>query len=330
VKILIAHRFSPELLSRLKRGSDTIREAVDGDLSAALDAHPDTEVVYAPMGPARWNGTWALRWIQMHSAGVDHLNLTIIPAPVWVTTTSGIHAVPVAEHALGMLLALSKELLRFHELQSQTQWRNEGFGGSGVHLLQGQTIGILGYGSIGREVARLAKAFGMRVLAAKREPNQRRDQGFRLPAAGDSDGVLPDAYYSSENLDALLSESDVVVDVLPLTPETEGAIGPQTFRAMKAGAIFLNLGRGRTVNENALVEALRSGHLRAAGLDVTALEPLPSTSPLWRLPNVLITPHIGGNFDRYDELCLMLFQENLTRYAKGRLLLNVVDRSRGY
>ena len=266
--------------------------------------------------------------MQLHSAGVDHLNLTGIPASIRVTTTSGVHAVPMAEHALGMLLALTKELLQFHDLQSKTEWRHEGFGGSGIDLLRGQTIGILGYGSIGREIARLARALGMRVLAAKRDPNQCKDQGFRLPGTGDPDGALPDAYYSTENLDGLLSESDIVVDVLPLTPETEGAIGPHAFQAMKAGATFLNLGRGLTVDETALVGALHSGHLKAAGLDVTAIEPLPSSSPLWRLPNVLITPHISGNF--LDEFCMILFQENLDRYAKGQPLLNEVDRSRGY
>jgi phosphoglycerate dehydrogenase-like enzyme len=318
------------VLAQLDDEPVSLRTITGDDVRAALDGNPDAEVLYTLRVPSPWEARWRVTWIQLHSAGVDHVPLADIPPSVRVTTASGVHAVPMAEHAFGMLLALTRNFARFFEGQARAEWRHEQYAASGIELLRRQTMGILGYGSLGREIARLARAFGMRVLASKRDPGRRADDGFFLPGTGDPEGTIPESLYADRDLDRLLADSDVVVDVLPLTAETEAIVNRRAFASMKAGAIFLNLGRGRTVDEEALIEALRSGHLQAAGLDVTATEPLPSSSPLWHLPNVFITPHMSGDFREYDAFCMMLFRENLHRFRRGEPLLNEVDRLLGY
>ncbi len=272
-----------------------------------------------------------LKWIQAHSAGVDFL----LDTPVWesdviITTASGIHPVPMAEHALAMMLHFRWRVGEMLFWQQRGEWPTERWDKFARPELRGSTLGIVGYGAIGRELGRLAKALGMRLLAANRSGTRHPFTGFTLPHTGDPEAALPEKIYPIAELTAMLPECDYVVVLAPLTPETRHLFNAETFAAMKPGAFFFNLARGGLVDEAALVEALYSGRIAGAGLDVFETEPLPADSPLWRLENVLISPHVAGFTPHYDERASDLFAENLRRYRAGEPLLNRVDRARGY
>jgi phosphoglycerate dehydrogenase-like enzyme len=197
--------------------------------------------------------------------------------------------------------------------------------------VRGATLGIIGYGSIGRELARITRtAFGMTVLACKRDPRRREDAGYALPGTGDPAGAFPEAWYPPEKVDELLARSDVVVMCAPLTPATRQMIGARELAAIKPGAFFVNVGRGATVDEAALAQALRAGRLAGAAVDVFAEEPPPRGHPLYALDNVIVSPHVSGFLPSYDDKCADLFAENLRRFLAGRPLLNLVERALGY
>ena len=185
-------------------------------------------------------------------------------------------------------------------------------------LLRSKTVGIVGLGSIGREVARLAKAFGMRVIATRRSVK-------RVTRARNVDMVLP-----GEELLTLLSESDFVVMALPFTPGTDRLIGERELKAMKPTAYLVNVGRGRTLDESALICALDEGWIAGAGLDAYAIEPLPAESRLWDLPNVILNPHIAGRLANYAKVATDLFCDQLKRYVNGKKLFNIVNKKIGY
>jgi phosphoglycerate dehydrogenase-like enzyme len=187
-----------------------------------------------------------------------------------------------------------------------------------LETLPGKTLGIVGFGHVGRAIARLARSAGLRVLALRRT-------AAALAGSADVDAVHPPGA-----LHALLRESDYVVLIVPLTPETTGLLGKPELSAMKPGAVLINIGRGQLVDEVALVDALRSGHLGGAALDVFTSEPLPATNPLWDLPNVLVTPHSMSTAVGENDLLVDLFCDNLRRYLAGEPLRNVFDRKRGY
>ncbi len=196
--------------------------------------------------------------------------------------------------------------------------------------LRGQTLGIIGYGSIGRELARLAKAFGMTILVTKRDARQTKDTGYVLPDTGDPDGDLPTRIYPGEATRSMVAQCDYIVNTLPDTAKTHHLFNEEMFRTMKPSAFFINIGRGGTVNEKDLVRALKKGWIGGAGLDVFEEEPLPNESPLWQLDNVILTPHTSGFTSLYDERATDLFAENLRRYLQGKPLLNLVNRETGY
>lgn len=189
---------------------------------------------------------------------------------------------------------------------------------------------MVGYGSIGREVARLAHAFGMRVLAVKRDPAHRADHGWRLPGTGDPDGVIPERYYAPHQLTEMLPQCDFVVLAVPMTGATRRLIGETELRARQPTACLVNVARGGVVDEPALIQALEEGWIAGAGLDVFSQEPLPADSPLWWLDNVILAPHVAGFTLDYDRWATDLFAENLRRYLAGEPLLNLVDRECGY
>jgi phosphoglycerate dehydrogenase-like enzyme len=272
-----------------------------------------------------------LKWIQAHSAGINN----ILDKPIWqseviITTLSGVHPVPMAEHALAMILAFRWKLLAMFRWQTRAEWPEGRWDKVIMPELRGCTLGIVGYGSIGRELARLAQALGMRVLAVNRSGQRRRDEGYNEPGIGDPDAIIPEKIYPVVDLLEMLPQCDYVVTLIPLTPETHHLFGAETFARMKKSAFFFNLGRGPVVDEAALVEALRQGQIAGVGLDVYEQEPLPSDSPLWQLENVLISPHVSGFTPKYDERASDLFAENLRRYLAGEPLLNLVERERGY
>src|SRR5436190_849579 len=197
--------------------------------------------------------------------------------------------------------------------------------------LRGAALGVIGYGSIGRELARMATtALGMRVLACKRDPSRRADDGYRLPGTGDPEGALPEAWFAPARLHDLLARSDVVVMCAPLTSQTRAMIGAAELAAMKPSAFFVNVGRGATVDEAALAAALQAGRLAGAAADVFAEEPPAAGHPLYGGDDVIVSPHVSGFLASYDDRCTDLFAENLRRYLAGAPLLNLVDRAHGY
>ncbi len=271
-----------------------------------------------------------LRWVQGHSAGVEQFLEHPLLRSVILTTSSGIHAPAMAEYILMMILAFAHHLPRMIEYQGRAEWPQQRWAMFVPQELRDATIGIVGYGSIGREAARLARAFGMRVLALKRRVDQPADDGWRLPDAGDAAGEYAARLFAPDQLQAMLAECDYVVIAAPLTPETRGLLGAAEFRAMKREAVIINVARGGVIDEAALIDALRTRVIGGAALDVFEQEPLPADSPLWQLPNVILSPHVSGFTPHYDERALALFAENLRRYVAGEPLLNVVDVQRGY
>jgi len=255
-----------------------------------------------------------LKWIQVTAAGVDgFIDNELRQSPVIMTNTSGIHAIPIAEFVVSFMLMFVKQAPRYFDLKQKKQWQRPI-----PDILYSRTVGIVGLGRIGREVARLSKAFGMRVIATRRSAKS----GAR---ARNVDLVLP-----REQLPQLLSESDFVVIALPLTPETENLIGEAELRAMKPAAYLINIGRGCIIDEEALVRALSEGWIAGAGLDVFATEPLPLESRLWELPNVILSHHVSGDMTDYNVRATGVFCENLKRYLEGKRLLNIVGKKRGY
>jgi phosphoglycerate dehydrogenase-like enzyme len=270
-----------------------------------------------------------LRWLQLHTAGVDH----VLDTPLWrsdvvITTSRGIHAPVVAEYALMMILAFAHRLRRMLAYQSQAEWPSQRWRKFAPQELRGATVGVVGYGSIGREVGRLAHAFGMRVLGLHR--GEAGAVGYELPELAGRPGVEPDQLYTPDRLAEMLPECDYVVLTLPYTSATHHFIGEAALRTMKPTAVLVNVGRGAVVDEAALVHALREGVIASAALDVFEQEPLPADSLLWEMDNVILSPHIAGFTPRYDERATTLFAENLRRYLVGEPLLNRVERGRGY
>ena len=253
-----------------------------------------------------------LKWIHSTAAGVDEiLYPEVYERELVITASNGIHA-PLIEHVFAFILAFERRLHIAMRQQLQRRWdRSHALGGE----VAGKTLGILGLGTIGREIARKAQVFDLRVIGTK----------FTPAAIPGVEKVLP-----PEGLPDVLREADIVVVALPLTAATTGLIGEGEFRTMKPTALFINIGRGPIVQEAALVRALREGWIAGAGLDVFEREPLPADSPLYDLENVIITPHVSGASPRYMDRAVPLFCENLRRYLHGDPLLNVVDKERGY
>jgi len=332
LNVLVTMRFDQSQLDRLRAVSpDILVSQADPETAD----YAKTDVLYAGAPPRDLTRAPGLRWVQLHMAGVNALvdyplyTDTAIP----LTTTSGVHAATIAEYAVTVLLALAHRVPRMVEWQGRGGWPPDErrwplFVPAEV---RGATLGIIGYGSIGRELARIAKAaFAMTVLACKRDPSRRADDGYRLPGTGDPEGALPDELLGPAQLDALLARSDVVVLCAPLTPETRGLIDASALARMKPSAFFINVGRGASVDETALARALRERQIAGAAVDVFEREPPPAGHPLYAVDNAIVSPHVSGFLPSYDEKCSMLFAENMRRFLAGAPLLNLVDRARGY
>ncbi|MBO0793404.1 MAG: D-2-hydroxyacid dehydrogenase [Ktedonobacteraceae bacterium] len=296
------------------------------------DLWRDVEIIYTYNTLPMPEQAPRLRWVQLQSAGANHiLNNPLLAHQVTFTTASGVHAVNIAEYVFTTILGW------YHHFEQMIAWKQRGHWPSDKESgalfmpqeLRGMTLGVVGYGSIGREVARLARTFGMRVLAMQRGSDHR-DSGFLFPGIGDPEGTLPERYYRPDQLHEMLGECDVVVIGLPLTTHTEGLFDEAALRAMKKNAFLVNIARGNVCDEDALVRALREEWIAGAALDVFRQEPLPDDSPLYQLPNVIMSPHISGATPMYSERVLTIFEENLRRYLHGEPLYNVVERERGY
>jgi glyoxylate/hydroxypyruvate reductase len=259
------------------------------------------------------NGLPRLRWVHATSAGAGEQVRKAGLSPealkrVVITTSSGVHAVPLAEFAILGLLAMAKELPRLIEDQRARAWPEVR---RPFRELSGQTLFLLGLGEIGREVARLGKALGMRTV------------GFRRTEGPPPEWV--DEVHGPQRLAELAGQADAMVVSLPMTEQTAGLVDRATIERLPASCIFVNIGRGGVVDEPALIDALRDRRIAGAVLDVFATEPLPADSPLWTLPNVLVTPHAAALSARENERIAELFADNLRRHLDGRPLRNVVE-----
>jgi phosphoglycerate dehydrogenase-like enzyme len=332
LNVLVTMPFGENRLALLRAVSPKLSVTCEDALSADYSR---TDILYAGAPPRDLTRAPALKWVQLHMAGVNALadHPLYTDTPVLLTTTSGVHAATIAEYAITVLLALAHRVPRMVEWQKKGVWPPDGERWSLFvpTELRGSTLGIIGYGSIGRELARIAKtAFGVTVLACKRDPSRCEDSGYTLPGTGDPHGALPEAWFPPEKVSGLLARSDSVVMCAPLTKDTERMIGRTELRAMKRSAYFVNVGRGATVDETALAEALSEKRIAGAAVDVFAQEPPPAGHALYGLDNVIVSPHVSGFLPSYDDKCVELFAENLRRYLEGAPLLNLVDRVKGY
>lgn len=258
-----------------------------------------------------------LRWVQQWGAGADWLMdhpEVAATDQVTITNGSGIHPIPITEHIFGLLLAFGRHIHTQIRHQLRNEWRS--MPGESLFELADKTMLLIGVGAIGAKTAQVANAFGMHVLGVRRDPTIA------------VDGV--DAMYGPDALPILLPQADFVVLTVPLTNETYHMISTRELQAMRNGAYIVNIGRGGTIDEEALVTALCEGWIAGAGLDVAEAEPLAADSPLWAMENVIITAHYAGATPRYYERVTALFLDNLRRYLAGEPLRNVVDKQRGY
>ncbi len=332
VHILSIASLGEESLARVRSVSERIvleQHTTRQLLKVPADALARAEILYTATVLPQPDQVPRLQWVQLHFAGADHiLDHPLFKAGVRFTTTSGLHAINIAEYVMASILTWSRHLPALFGLQRLGEWPTQSWPRFVPHELRGATLGIVGYGSIGREVGRLACLFGMRVLALKRHPQQREDPGFSF--VGDTAGCLPEAIYGPDQLMQMLPQCDYVVLAIPLNAETRHLIGERELRAMKPTAYLVNIARGAVVDEAALIRALQEGWIAGAGLDVFEQEPLPPDSPLWKMENVILTPHVAGFTPHYEKRAIEIFIENLRRYLDNRPLLNVVDKTLGY
>ena len=342
VKVLITFIIEPDLIRKIEEVDPLVEVLYEPDLLGSprypCDQH-GTPVQHTPIQEKRWSNLLSqtevffgyvlhtnirelskaaprLKWVQSPSAGVGQwfkrTGFSDLEIPL--TTASGIHATPLAEFSTMAMLWFVKDVPRMFAEKERRHW--ERYAGT---TLKGKTVAVISLGSIGQEVARLAKSFGMHVIGTKRS----------------TDGVDPaslnaERLYLRTDLKPMLAQADFVVICIPHTPETEGLIGEEELAAMKPGAVLINIARGSIVDEAALTRALNSGHLSGAALDVQAKEPLPSDSPLWGMPQVLLSPHSGSNVDSENVELVKLFCDNLRRYLDGKPLRNVLDKNTLY
>lgn len=331
--ILVTVNFSSDLLDKLRAVSPEIKieQTTLSNQRWPENRTTEADILYTIQETPRPEQAPNLKWVQLHTAGVE----TLIDTPLWdsdiqITSTSGIHAPNMAQYAITQILAWAHRAPAWFRYKQTRSWPNTRWETFLPDEIRDRTLGIVGYGSIGREVARLAKGLGMRVLASKRDARHPEDTGYTVTGTGDPQGLLPDRLYPGEALRSMLAECDYVVIALPLTSKTHHLFDETVLREMKNNCFLINMGRGSVINEKDLVKALKKGWIAGAGLDVNETEPLPKSSPLWEMENVILTPHVSGFTPHYDRRAITLFAENLRRYLAGEPLLNVVNREREY
>ena len=295
----------PDFQLIVSRQPETISQAI-AYVEIVGGRFPRDQVLDAPQ----------LKWIQQWSAGADWIlkRPEMKQSEIVVTTASGIHAIQITEHIFSFMFSFARSLQSDKLIQLAGTWNRAN--SSSVFELFGKTLLVVGIGAIGSRTAEVAKALGMRVLGVRRHP-QRLDPSV-------------EHMFGPDQLSQALPEADFVVIVTPLTNETRGMISSKELDAMKKSAFIINVGRGAVIDEGALTLALQKDQIAGAGLDTFEVEPLPDSSPLWKMENVIITCHYAGLSPRYDERAMALFPDNLGRYAVGSLLRNVVKTNLGY
>jgi phosphoglycerate dehydrogenase-like enzyme len=335
VDVLMTIPYAEELIERLRNvsprlGIEAVKATRADEISPEIWA--TAEVLYTGRVIPSPELAPNLRWIQFHFAGIDHAR----GAPILhkeglvATTMSGASASQVAEYILMMLLALGHRLPEMTEQQRKSNWPKDRWERFSPLELNGATVGIVGYGSIGRQVARLLFSFGAQVLATKRDAMHPLDPGYTVEGQGDPAGDFVHRLYPAEAVHSMAKECDFLVITVPLTPRTRDLIDARVLDGMKDTAFIIDTSRGGVLNHNDLITALRDHRLAGAALDVFPEEPLPPDSPLWKLPNVLISSHVSGDTPFYDARATELFTINLQRYLAGEPLLNQVNITEGY
>jgi len=309
-----------EFVDRLRRNfaHHTFLEAWDDE---TLGRHVrDADVAFTASIDRKLFGSLPrLKWVQSPAAGVGGLlSQALIDSPIVLTSARGVRARAIAEHVLGVTLMLARQLHVAVRRQAHHVWALDEIESSGfIRTLRGRRLTIVGPGSIGGEVARIASGFGFKVAAVRRRVDAAMPEGVDI--------VVP-----LPALPGLLTQTDVLVLSAALTDETREIIDRDALNVIKRGALLVNVGRGRLLDDDAVIEALRNGRLGGAALDVFAREPLDPASPYWDLPNVIVTPHISGAMEDYWTPLVELFEENLRRFDRGEPLLNEVDKQAGY
>lgn len=335
LKVLITVDFSPELVSQIEAVSPRLEVTTVGGTNpdeVPEQAWLEAEILYTHKVLPSPDQAPNLAWIQFHRAGNEaFMDEPVLKTPALIASTmSGASAPQVAEYVIEMCLALGHRLPDIFAHQQRAEWpadRGEIF--YPLELNQ-STVGVLGYGSIGREVARLMQAFGAIVLATKFDVKNPSDPGYRIEGSGDPQGDFVHRLYPAQAVNSMLKECDFAVVCVPLTRNTEGLIGAKQLGAMKPTAFLIDVSRGGVVNHEDLLLALEEGQIAGAALDVYPEEPLPADDPLWNLPNLILTPHIAGVSRDYNQRAVSLFVENLNRYLDGKSPLNLIDFERGY
>lgn len=311
MKVLLCPEVSQELFEQVKAVSPTLN-VVMASREAAVQEVEDAEVFYGYHNDEMVRAAKKLKWIQTGAAGVDkHLPPALVDSDVILCNASGLHAPQVVEHAWALTLALCRGIPQYLRNQAERVWK-----GARYLDLYGATAGIVGFGGIGREYARRAQAFDMRIVAVDAHAKEK-------PAYVES-------LWRPERLNDLIRMSDVVFIAVPHTKETEKLINAERLALMKPTAFLVNTARGPIVDERALIAALKARQIAGAGLDVFEAEPLSKESELWGLDNVIITPHAAGSSALRPKRLMDFFCENLRRHLAGQPLMNVVDKKRGY
>ncbi len=284
------------------------------DLKADPSLIGRIEIVFGSLDRSLFPQAHRLKWVQVTGAGMEWAqHPEIISHPV-ILTNAHIHAVQISEHLFGMLLMLTRRLHSAYRQQLERVWQRDTLL-SDLEIIATKTLCVVGLGSIGRRCAMLGKAHEMRVIGVRNHPQAT---------------PYVERVYGPDKIREALSQAHVVIVVLPSTPHTANLIGHREFAAMPKGVFFLNAGRGQTVDTDALLEALGNGTVKGAGLDVVDPEPLPPNHPLWKMSNVIITPHTSGWFSPYQQSATRIFLDNLRRYVKDEPLQFVVDKNKGY
>lgn len=337
VNVLVTTDLSQEARQKIEETSDRVKLTLIPTRDP--EGIPDetwegTEVLYT------WNvlpdpiKVPKLRWVQFNSAGVDSfVDHPLIRDPdVMATNMSGVITSQIAEYVLMAMLAFGQKLPKLFRYQGKKKWPKgkEKWENFTPIELRYSTVGILGYGSIGRQVARLLQPFGATVLAAKKDVKHPEDTGYIREGMGDPHGDFFERLYPIQALHSLLKTSDFVVVALPLTDSTRHIMDEEAFEVMKTSAYLINIGRGELVDQPALIHALKTKQIAGAALDVFEKEPLPEDNPLWEMENVIISPHISGISRHLEEDTLSLFIENLNRYLAGVPLYNRINVGEGY
>ena len=310
-----------EFVDRLRRDFPQHRFVDAWDRDTLRQLLPEAEVAFTPfIDRDVFPSATKLRWVQSPAVGVGSLMFPeLLASDVVITTARGIRARSIAEHILGVTIALARRLPFAFRAQLEHRWAQDDLEGPAVDVrtLHGQRMGIIGLGAIGSELVSMAAPFGFRITAIRRRATMAPPPGV-------------DAVWPPDRLHDLLAQSDVVVIAAPHTPETKRLIGQPELDRVKRGALLINVARGKMIDDEAVIAALRDGRLGGAALDVFTEEPLEPSSPYWNTPNVIVTPHVSGALRDYWTPLVALFSDNLRRFDRGDALINVVDKAAGY